>query len=80
MERTAKKAADMPAHHHPSVQHQEAGAPFLAAGLWGDFISAILSAGVTIDARRAARQQAQETDERSTQPTANVSAHHNQNA
>jgi hypothetical protein len=53
------KAAEVPLHHQPSVQGQEAGAPFIQSGAWGDFISAILTASLTIDGRRAARQSAQ---------------------
>ena len=50
---------ETPLHHYPSVQGQEAGAQFIQAGCWGEFISALLTASDTIDARRAARQQAQ---------------------
>ena len=74
MKRTTSDSEEMPAHHYPSSQGLDAGSPFIQSGAWGDFISAVLSASVTIDARRAARQQAQQTDESSTQQTANVSA------
>lgn len=50
---------ETPLHHYPAVQGQEAGAQFIQAGCWGDFISSLLTASDTIDARRAARQQAQ---------------------
>lgn len=47
---------EMPLHHYPVTTGMSTGDVYLTPEVWGAFVSSILAASDTIDARRASRQ------------------------